>query len=842
MSQNDGLDPHKKTVNCDKSTDYALQYFENIPEWKNPVKVPPREMPWICPEREENQCWNKLSFAAKYVNYEMSPRFIDLDDPFVVQKCNEIRKVEKFDPSKKKKKKKDVVEGQDIFQTIQPKNVPVKKDMNEMDDFLDEYGNIKEKGDSIQSPWKDLDSEEKSDQTTVIAKKPTPNKTPQGIITPKVIDKAISHAAEPRKSYLNVEEQKNYLPLYIQFWEKRHSVNQSNCLDRRNYSLFSHYIETVRNEQIEFSNFVKNVWYETDHVKKLVVRDDVRKFVDDYFENQIKDILGKLPHFYNNTNKFIRCSPSNPLEEFDLVLESNLLELGIIPKIIIPTQQALFQNVKITTGPEKMKELLNKERQIRLSEDPNIESLAKKVLPDIVVSSNPLKTIFNNFGPCYDRRWCIPLVVKKIDSKMVYYFEKTLPEPPPLSSFKKMTIFIKILGKRFLTHPWSQSKRNSDTTHSGGENDNDDIFGDTDHTLTESFGENLSQLDGNDDELDNQHNNSNSNPSINAESKKPANEVNPSQKDTLDLGSILESQKNAHKCTEDVKKPSLRITSQYDGAAIDRSDIGDPTEYTQPRKGNVMYKLWRLKKKESNSHITPQCGGLVNDIKVLIRCSIHGIRPTGKKKNNKFPEVMTISTKLDNQWNYGAEVATKSERAKDWMSNFIRPGSINCRLRVRNSYEICTCEIKSLPALTHDANGVDFIPIRQLGHLYEVFDGVMKNIKEEGTYLLLHDENSGPFLRLYKSIPTETKDPNLDLNSRLNLEEYKIDKPLSSKGIPWIPLDFSIVTSWHKKNNRVPGLFEPDSNFKSPSINRKRKRGGGGRGRGRGIKTAQLKN
>ncbi|CAB4055834.1 unnamed protein product [Lepeophtheirus salmonis] len=549
MSQNDGLDPHKKTVNCDKSTDYALQYFENIPEWKNPVKVPPREMPWICPEREENQCWNKLSFAAKYVNYEMSPRFIDLDDPFVVQKCNEIRK------------------GQDIFQTIQPKNVPVKKDMNEMDDFLDEYGNIKEKGDSIQSPWKDLDSEQ------------------------KIIDKAISHAAEPRKSYLNVEEQKNYLPLYIQFWEKRHSVNQSNCLDRRNYSLFSHYIETVRNEQIEFSNFVKNVWYETDHVKKLVVRDDVRKFVDDYFENQIKDILGKLPHFYNNTNKFIRCSPSNPLEEFDLVLENSLLILG------------------------------------------------------------------------------------------------------------------------------AQSKRNSDTTHSGGENDNDDIFGDTDHTLTESFGENLSQLDGNDDELDNQHNNSNSNPSINAESKKPANEVNPSQKDTLDLGSILESQKNAHKCTEDVKKPSLRITSQF---LFDAQSM-------------------------------------VSDLQ-------------GKKKNNKFPEVMTISTKLDNQWNYGAEVATKSERAKDWMSNFIRPGSINCRLRV------------------------------------------------------------------------QTKDPNLDLNSRLNLEEYKIDKPLSSKGIPWIPLDFSIVTSWHKKNNRVPGLFEPDSNFKSPSINRKRKRGGGGRGRGRGIKTAQLKN
>merc|ERR1712179_358622 len=150
-SAKEGLQKNGQIV-CDEAKDYALQYFRESIPWNesktSDLKTSKtRDFPWIAPTS-----WSRLSFAMKYMNYETEPRFLLLDNPFIVQENNEIRRKES---ARKKKKKKDkepeeLLELQKEGMTeIQPKGAGKETEENDEDDFLDEYGNIKEKGTSV---------------------------------------------------------------------------------------------------------------------------------------------------------------------------------------------------------------------------------------------------------------------------------------------------------------------------------------------------------------------------------------------------------------------------------------------------------------------------------------------------------------------------------------------------------------------------------------------------------------------------------------------------------------------------------------------------------------------
>ena len=122
--------------------DYCLEFLRSL-NWNRPIKRTTDMSPWIGKDE-----WSK-SLANKYMNYEMEKNYIDLDNPlFDGPMLDDLRKKE----SRKKSKKKDVTnaeysvikEGVKEVDEVTDKTDGHINSTDSEDDFIDEFGNIRD--------------------------------------------------------------------------------------------------------------------------------------------------------------------------------------------------------------------------------------------------------------------------------------------------------------------------------------------------------------------------------------------------------------------------------------------------------------------------------------------------------------------------------------------------------------------------------------------------------------------------------------------------------------------------------------------------------------------------
>ena len=552
------------------SDDFCREYLNSL-DWNRPIQRTTNMTPWIGEDE-----W-KLSLAHKYMNYEMEPNYIDLENPLLDgPMIEDLRKKE----SRRKNKKKD--KSNEEYSVIKEGVVEVDKkepvSSEGEDNFLDEFGNIREDA-------SEQDSDNTSDSNVLSSSNPTEgrkrgkthkkqkkrgkkekilrsdrikgicmdtadevmqrsnklfidhdlapaddtsnskNKDNQNKQTSDKDQPDISYheqhvtAAfqfeEPKKSCLNSKEQRTYIALLEKFQAmSREAINAMLGSDKQDdiqdWKIFQSYREYIKEEQEEFQSWCKEVFIQRGNSSVENLHVDVRRYIDEYHEQRLNRVPKQIPRMYtslvnlqgsNSLPKecFFRLIP--PVSEqrkeesrFEMRFDKWVCQLGYIPKIVFPKESNLTRGKyilprkyhvltkKYPTGDSKFTPRENKfDRTVQsndfvvtqdrcednitskelyktnISFDKNAEKLAVQYGPDIVISVSSLKTIFDNFGPNFEREWEIPITIWMIaENRRVILIDKPLPRKK-LNTEDKLKWHSKIATKCFLLHPFAQS-------------------------------------------------------------------------------------------------------------------------------------------------------------------------------------------------------------------------------------------------------------------------------------------------------------------------------------------------------------------------------------------------
>ena len=552
-----------------ESDDFCREYLNSL-DWNRPIQRTTNMTPWIGEDE-----W-KLSLAHKYMNYEMEPNYIDLENPLLDgPMIEDLRKKE----SRRKNKKKD--KSNEEYSVIKEGVVevdtkePVSSESE--DNFLDEFGNIREdapeqssdntsdsnvlsssnppegrkrgkkhkkqkkrgkkekilRSDRIKDICKDTADEvmqrsnklfidhdlAPADETSNSKNQDNQSKQSSNIDQPDISyhEKHVTAAfqfEEPKKSCLNSKEQRAYIALLEKFQAmSREAINAMLGSDKQNdiqdWKIFQSYRDYIKEEQEEFQTWCKEVFIQRGNSSVENLHVDVRRYIDEYHEQRLNRVPKQIPRLYtslvnlqgaNNVPKecFFRLIP--PVSEqrkeesrFEMRFDKWVCQLGYIPKVIFPKESTLMRgkhilprnyhvlikkyptfdskftqcenkidgsvqsNDSVVTQDRCEDNITSKELyKTNISFDKNAEKLAVQYRPDIVISVSSLKTIFDNFGPNFERDWEIPITIWMIaENRRVILIDKPLPRKK-LNTEDKLKWHSKIATKCFLLHPFSQ--------------------------------------------------------------------------------------------------------------------------------------------------------------------------------------------------------------------------------------------------------------------------------------------------------------------------------------------------------------------------------------------------
>ncbi|XP_074863182.1 little elongation complex subunit 2 isoform X2 [Carettochelys insculpta] len=224
---------------------------------------------------------------------------------------------------------------------------------------------------------------------------------------------------EPRIPYpfvssLTEEEQKTYLYLMTKF-SKSPTPYQLNAKYQRDYSRFLQMKEFVNREIADFLKFAQNAAkscsqdYDT-------IPEGAQLYTEQFLSASIAH-MKKYPEFYN-LHGITSILGGKFNTELTLRLEKSVLALGKarFAKVWSP---ALYMKVQLSTDYETVASFATPEQKASamhddLSLDPNVEKLASKYSPQLVLNSQSLFTLLNNHGLNYKEQWEIPVSVKMI--------------------------------------------------------------------------------------------------------------------------------------------------------------------------------------------------------------------------------------------------------------------------------------------------------------------------------------------------------------------------------------------------------------------------------------------
>jgi len=512
-----GLQPDGSVL-ADYDNDYSLQYFDEVVTKECYRDEPPKRVtgdrPWI-----ESESWQH-SFAERYTHYRTQGfGYIDLSNPLIVDAEADLRK----DNVKVKKKKgvskiKDFTVTKEGITDVDECKKDNDKDTNEEEeeDFLDEYGNIREavseaedqssgsdqhrtegseKGESKSKrknkkrknqkqrknekalreqgahlhKWLDMDGQQETSGTKEMVKSPPPSGR-QSLQSVEGISPLLQnwHMEEPRESSLNAYEQKKYVDLLGQEQRIRRDgrVFSLSEQDRRNQDQLADLKNFVLAEQEEFQEFAKDVLAKQ---SPAMLPPDAKRFLDARCQGQLERVRKEMPRMWapwtgQQQDSMARLVPPvatdvAPKPQFEMRPGRLLAEMGVVQKALVPSWNRLQQRpwLRVPVRHDRL-QVKDEEKKIpNVSRDANVQILAEKYLPDVIVSVSSLKTIFDNFGPRYERAWDIPVVVKEVNARRVVYIDKPVLIRG-LTYRDKMELFYKLSAKAFLVHPWTQSR------------------------------------------------------------------------------------------------------------------------------------------------------------------------------------------------------------------------------------------------------------------------------------------------------------------------------------------------------------------------------------------------
>ncbi|KAM8891708.1 little elongation complex subunit 2 isoform 2-T3 [Spinachia spinachia] len=211
----------------------------------------------------------------------------------------------------------------------------------------------------------------------------------------------------------------------------------------------------------------------------------------------------------------------------------------------------------------------------------------------------------------------------------------------------------------------------------------------------------------------------------------------------------------------------------------------DEQDYKAPEEGNLLYKLYSLQ-----------------DLLIMVRSSVlltHS-RKVGQNGQNQFVPVHVLP-KLEYQLNYGVECLSSSEACGLWTETLLHSSTVSYIAHI-NAHASNVALLRKLPDAWKLNVSCDFKPSKSLNilhHLLKKLTGL-----EEGQYLIAHKAGE-PFVTLLKAANGKAS------RGAYNLQKLhgSVPRPPATGLVPWIPVDPSVVLSFHKKHGRVPCTFPP---------------------------------
>ncbi|XP_075388217.1 little elongation complex subunit 2 [Tenrec ecaudatus] len=241
----------------------------------------------------------------------------------------------------------------------------------------------------------------------------------------------------PRFSRFSQREQRKYVDLLVKY-AKIPASSKDVAISKNDFVQYLDMKKNVDEEVSEFLKFLQN------SAKKCaqdynIVTEDARLFTEQILKACIEQVKN-YPELYtlHEVTSLMGFFPFKT--EMGLKLEKTLLALGNVKyvKTVFPSMPAKVQLTKDNMASAETPEQLAAAMHDDISKDPNAEKLVSRYHPHIVLTSQSLFTLLNNYGPSYKEQWEIPVCVQLIPAAgskpvKVIYINSPLPQ-------KKMTM------------------------------------------------------------------------------------------------------------------------------------------------------------------------------------------------------------------------------------------------------------------------------------------------------------------------------------------------------------------------------------------------------------------
>ena len=120
------------------------------------------------------------------------------------------------------------------------------------------------------------------------------------------------------------------------------------------FNLYQCFKDLVTQEQVEYEAFAKDLICKVAHKKNDVITPDARRYAEEKIQCQL-DRVQKLPRSYLGLNQIlgndsmVRMLPmvneqQDSIPQFEMRMQENVLELGCIPKIVIPPAKRILNS------------------------------------------------------------------------------------------------------------------------------------------------------------------------------------------------------------------------------------------------------------------------------------------------------------------------------------------------------------------------------------------------------------------------------------------------------------------------------------------------------------------
>ncbi|XP_019388966.1 PREDICTED: little elongation complex subunit 2 [Crocodylus porosus] len=239
--------------------------------------------------------------------------------------------------------------------------------------------------------------------------------------------------------------------------------------------------------------------------------------------------------------------------------------------------------------------------------------------------------------------------------------------------------------------------------------------------------------------------------------------------------------------------PKLTWTSHFQGAwkgmlpAELKMLAEDPSEYTAPQDGNLVYKLFSL-----------------DDLLLLVRSSVQNaeIWPRSHKNQRIKKRIpVHILPKLEYQPYLGLEALTESEICRMWTENLLHS---KCSFYVGH-IDAFTSKLITLGEISPQhlkEKLASFKPANSLN----ILRNILKKVTDfqEGSYLLTHAAGDSS-VAIYKSSLGKVTRASYNLHKAHN----NLPSVPATLSVPWVPLDPTLPLPYHMYHGRVPCMFPP---------------------------------